>query len=612
MKKLILIVIIITICTLSSFSQNVAINTDASLPDASAMLDIKSINKGLLIPRMTIVQRDAIATPATGLLIYQTDNTAGYYYYNGSSWLPLAGTGAASNYWTLSGNDIFNNNTGNVGIGTSTPLNKLHVQTGTGNYGITHTDGTITLGTYIGNSKGWLGTKSNHPLTFFTNNSNEQMTLLTNGNLGIGTTNPPSILTIQTPNNADGFTHISDGGIIMKDVVGGISAAIGTYSPHTFRLISNSVAAINIDPTGNIGVGLTDPAFKMDFSDRIRIRSASAASTAGVWFNNPANTATIGFVGVKDVDLVGLYGNTSGWGLLMNTNTGAISAGSQNPVAGYKLSVQGGTYVNGLLYSAGGAEIVGNTLMNGALNISGAQNKFFGHINAFWSTSDLNQFDNVTDPCSIVASGTIAALQFDAYSDARIKNIIGQSNSAEDLVTINHLKITNYTMKDKVSYGNKHFKKIIAQELENVYPEVISRRKNFIPNVYQLTSKIEKTTTGYLLSFASDHNISDSAKKLQLLMQDGKGMEQFEIISIPSANSVIIKATGLKADKIFVYGEEVNDFRTVDYEGLTTLNISATQELSKQVEAQNKKIEMLVKEIEALKEKNIAAVITKQ
>ena len=134
MKKVILIAIIITVCTIPSFAQNVAINTDASLPDASAMLDIKSINKGLLIPRMTIVQRDAIATPATGLLIYQTDNTPGYYYYNGSSWLPLAGTGAASNYWTLSGNDIFNNNTGNVGIGTSTPLNKLHVQTGTGNY----------------------------------------------------------------------------------------------------------------------------------------------------------------------------------------------------------------------------------------------------------------------------------------------------------------------------------------------------------------------------------------------------------------------------------------------------------------------------------------------
>ena len=58
-------------------------------------------------------------------------------------------------------------------------------------------------------------------------------------------------------------------------------------------------------------------------------------------------------------------------------------------------------------------------------------------------------------------------------------------------------------------------------------------------------------------------------------------MEQFDIVSIPSNNQVIINATNIKTNRVFVYGEEVDDFRTVDYEGLTTLNISATQELSK-------------------------------
>ncbi|MGC6480120.1 MAG: tail fiber domain-containing protein [Flavobacteriaceae bacterium] len=58
-------------------------------PDASAALEIvaTSNNKGILIPRLTEAQRNAIASPATGLLIYQTDNTPGLYNYNGSNWV---------------------------------------------------------------------------------------------------------------------------------------------------------------------------------------------------------------------------------------------------------------------------------------------------------------------------------------------------------------------------------------------------------------------------------------------------------------------------------------------------------------------------------------------
>ena len=63
-------------------------------PDASAALDITSTTKGLLIPRMTETQRDAISSPATGLMIYQTDGTVGFYYYNGSSWSEVAATSA--------------------------------------------------------------------------------------------------------------------------------------------------------------------------------------------------------------------------------------------------------------------------------------------------------------------------------------------------------------------------------------------------------------------------------------------------------------------------------------------------------------------------------------
>jgi len=68
----------------------VAINQDSSTPDTSAILDVKSTTKGMLFPRMTEAQRDSIGTPATGLMIYQTDETAGPYYYNGSTWMAIS------------------------------------------------------------------------------------------------------------------------------------------------------------------------------------------------------------------------------------------------------------------------------------------------------------------------------------------------------------------------------------------------------------------------------------------------------------------------------------------------------------------------------------------
>ncbi|TAE12360.1 MAG: hypothetical protein EAZ95_12490, partial [Bacteroidetes bacterium] len=87
-----------------SFTQaqtGVAINTDGSLPDSSAILDVKSTVKGMLVPRMTQVQRNSIALPATGLLIYQTDGTAGFYFYNGSAWTAIS---SESTSWGLTGN----------------------------------------------------------------------------------------------------------------------------------------------------------------------------------------------------------------------------------------------------------------------------------------------------------------------------------------------------------------------------------------------------------------------------------------------------------------------------------------------------------------------------
>lgn len=70
-------------------AQSVAINTDGSSPDTSAILDIKTTAKGVLIPRLTTAQRNAIQFPATGLTIFQTDGSVGPYYYSGTSWVAI-------------------------------------------------------------------------------------------------------------------------------------------------------------------------------------------------------------------------------------------------------------------------------------------------------------------------------------------------------------------------------------------------------------------------------------------------------------------------------------------------------------------------------------------
>ena len=81
------------VLTATTYAQ---VGVGTTTPDASSALDITSTTAGLLIPRMTIEQRDAISSPAIGLMIYQTDGTVGFYYYNGSGWAALGAATSAT------------------------------------------------------------------------------------------------------------------------------------------------------------------------------------------------------------------------------------------------------------------------------------------------------------------------------------------------------------------------------------------------------------------------------------------------------------------------------------------------------------------------------------
>lgn len=88
MKKLFTLLAAVLL-TATTYAQ-IGINNEN--PDASAALDITSTTGGLLVPRMTNVQRLAITNPATSLLIFQIDENPGFYFYDGSQWIGFGNT----------------------------------------------------------------------------------------------------------------------------------------------------------------------------------------------------------------------------------------------------------------------------------------------------------------------------------------------------------------------------------------------------------------------------------------------------------------------------------------------------------------------------------------
>jgi hypothetical protein len=105
-KKILPISLLIILMITKVNAQSVAINTDGSTANASSLLDVKSTIKGVLIPRMTKVEKAAIASPATGLLIYQNaPDSIGFHFYNGSNWVwILDAIGVNGTAWRLLGN----------------------------------------------------------------------------------------------------------------------------------------------------------------------------------------------------------------------------------------------------------------------------------------------------------------------------------------------------------------------------------------------------------------------------------------------------------------------------------------------------------------------------
>ena len=238
-------------------AQSVAINTDGSSPDSSAILDVKSTTQGVLIPRLTSNQKKAIVNPAEGLLIYQTNSTKGLNYYNGSAWLPVVDT--KSNLWQLNAANNIYNSSAFVGIGNNAPRMALHVTSPTGlgmvienpvplNTNIKSGLYFKTADQYYGAVKA-IGTSANSGrLGLFTYSGAdssqliERLTILDAGLVGIGTTNPAYNLDVNGSER-----------VVNNLVVGG-----GAQVATSITVGTNATVSANLTVSGNETVSGTE------------------------------------------------------------------------------------------------------------------------------------------------------------------------------------------------------------------------------------------------------------------------------------------------------------------------------------------------------------------
>jgi len=257
--------LVFTCFTIIIAEAQVGINTDNSTPDASSMLDVKSTDKGILVPRMSTSQRTNISSPANGLLVYDT-NTSSFWYCDNSEWFELLE--GSDNHWDItSGTNIANTNEGNVGIGDMASTQNRWQLTVKDTTDCMLNSDSIDVSELFG---------------VFTRNMNEN-----NTGVGIGFQSTSTVTGMgaaiaheRTSSNSRGKLH--------------------------FATKSSSSAAsedlpirMTLDESGDLGIGITSP------SEKLHVSGGDIYADRGTSTSNLSRTLTLG--GARDGDSV--FGN---------------------------------------------------------------------------------------------------------------------------------------------------------------------------------------------------------------------------------------------------------------------------------------------------------------
>ncbi len=709
--------LLLSLLQIEGYTQ-VAINSDGTAPDASAMLDVSSTDKGLLIPRMTATQRSAITSPATGLLVYQTNDGASGIFYNAGSpstpnWIQLSSTlitkiaDADGNttvqvdvnpsldhiYLTTAGNEVMIiDNVGNIGMGTGTPDYKLDITGDAVVDGLRirrQSDGVETIHRFSdsGGDINYFNASGNRGHDFITNDGatvESRMKILGNGNVGIGTTAAGNRLDIQLgtrsgthpgglPLYVTGLPEGNANGVEFRH--GNTTQGIGFGYNTIYAAGSNTNQDLWLQSKGSGTIAFRIAGLERWVMTGSRLEAKNCGSSVFIGEDAGANddlsdnkNVGVGNQSLND-NTTGIYNVALGWSSLANNTTGernvAIGAGTiQNNTTGDKntavghaslayntsndlntaigyqsLPISNSGYNNtavgantGLLNSNGhGNVFIGNSAganetgsnklyicnsatstpliygdfatghlkVNGDLEVTGSYSE--GSHNYSFLRLTWPYTGNYTQAAdySIRAYDKIRAQAFHAISDRRIKTTFRKSDCKSDLTLVNNLEVTEYNYIDTLSKGSTNNKGFIAQQVESVYPEAVTRSNAYIPDIYSFSANVvqDNNANSLIVSMDSEHKLKQGDMLKFFSEHNEYKQEVLEILSPTQFRIAVIEDEYVK---LFIFGKEVDDFRSIDYSQLFSTGIGAIQELSRQNEELKKSNEELHARLEVV------------
>ena len=389
--------------TTNKFPKNGSAGIGTTVPNNSAILEMVSTNKGVLVPRMTQLQRDAIASPATGLLIYQTDIIAGFYYYSGTAWTAVGANTTLSNLnaTTAINSNLLPNASGTLNLGSNAfkwnniYLNALKIG------GATQTSAFIPYTS---------GTGINITGTTITNIAPDQTVVLSGGGATIITGSYPNFTISSTDNNTtynagsglsltgNTFDNTAPDQVVTLTGTGGTTIS-GSYPDFT---INSSGGGSGWSLTGNAGtidgtdfIGTTDSApinFRVNNENAGRIDGLNDNLMLGHFSGNSSignNNIALGSYTMNLSSAVAYNIAIGNYTLFSNTTGGANTAIGYralfyNETGGSNIGI--GYYSNG---STTGSDNIGIGYEAGAGFYTGSGNVAVGDLSG-GSSGDQN------------------------------------------------------------------------------------------------------------------------------------------------------------------------------------------------------------------------------